>query len=199
MTNAEKNAVRICLVASSLDRVRRFLLERRRPVRWASAVLQTLMEGRRFIMSWDKWGQAAERGPAAIFLKAVGLGLMFVIILGVIGFNMNPFRQAGRIINKTIDADNVLYNYEYFKQQWRSVEAIDQKIASQQGGVLRFEDSAGPRSDWSRDDKIEHARLSSIVIGLEQQRADMVAQYNARAAMANRSIFLGNDCPQHIQ
>ena len=150
-------------------------------------------------MSWKSYEDAAERGPLPLFWKVLGPVVLIVVVVGVVGFALNPFRQAGRIIDKTIDADNVLYNYEWFKQQWRSVNAIDRKIEAQQSAVNRFESSAGPRTDWTRADKIEHARISSIVTGLEQQRADMVATYNARAAMANRQIFMGNDCPQYLE
>ena len=149
-------------------------------------------------MSWKSWDRAAEKGPVAIWWKVVGAMVVITVTLGVLWFVFNPFRQANRIIEKTIDADNVLYNYEYFKQQWRAVQAIDTKIDAQKKAVDAFEKSAGPRKDWKYGDREEHARLASIVTGLEQQRADMVAQYNARAAMANRKIFMGTDCPDHI-
>jgi hypothetical protein len=154
-------------------------------------------------MSWESWERAAEHGPYSIAWKVGCFAFVLIAVVSVVGgvaaFVANPFRQAGRVVEKTIDADNVIYNYEWFKRQWRDVGAIDTKIAAQQKAVSSFEDSAGPRTDWTRDDKIEHARLSSIVTGLEQQRADIVALYNARAAMVNRQIFMGRDCPEHIQ
>ena len=150
-------------------------------------------------MSWKKWESAAERGPWPLFVRLGVLCLAIVVVVGIAGFVLNPFRQAGRVIEKTIDADNVLYNYEWFKQQFRSVKAIDKKIASQNKAVSGLESQLGPRSEWAREDRIERDRLASIVTGLEQQRADMVATYNARAAMANRQIFMGDDCPDHLQ
>jgi hypothetical protein len=150
-------------------------------------------------MSWKTWNQAAEKGPVAIWWKVLGFVLLVTIVLGAVGVVFNPFRQGARILEKTMDADNVIYNYEYFKRQWRAIEAIDRKIEVQQKSIGSFEESAGQRKEWTRDDRIEHARLSSIVVGLEQQRADMVAEYNARAAMANRQIFMGGDCPDHVE
>lgn len=150
-------------------------------------------------MSWNKWESAAERGPWSLFTRLLVLFVAITVVVGIAGFVLNPFRQAGRIVDKTIDADNVLYNYEWFKQQFRSVGAIDKKIVAQEKAVSSIKSQLGLRSEWTRDDRIEHDRLASIVTGLEQQRADMVATYNARAAMANRQIFMGSDCPEHLQ
>lgn len=145
-------------------------------------------------MSWEKWDKRAEKGPGALFFPILGI----VIFLCVLGFVLNPFRQAGSIVNKTINADNVLYNYEWFKQQWRDVQAIDKKITIQTEAKKVFAEDAGHRKDWTFEDKTESSRLGSIITGLEMQKADMISKYNARANMANRQIFMGNDCPKQI-
>jgi len=149
-------------------------------------------------MSWESYDRAVEKGPMAIFWKILLLVIAISVIVGVINFVAIPLIQGKRIVEKTLDADNVIYNYEWFKRQFRAVNAIDKKIALQQEAVTNFEKSAGPRKEWTFEDKTEHARISSIVTGLGQQRADMVAEYNARANMANREIFMGKDCPAHI-
>ena len=149
--------------------------------------------------SWEKTGERVERGPFSAILCIGGLFMFIVLFIGVASFVGNPFAQAARVVNKTIDADNVIYNYEYFKKQWRAVDAIDRKIIVQREAVTQFKGDAGLRKEWGYEDKTECARISSIVTGLEQQRADMAADYNAKAAMANRSIFMGNDCPEEIR
>lgn len=154
-------------------------------------------------MFWKSWERTADKGPSAIAWRAGCFVLCALLVVSAVGsclhFVANPFVQGQRIIDKTIDADNVLYNYEWFKRQWRDVQAIDNKIVFQHQAVKQLEDAAGGRSSWTREDREEHARLASIATGLEQQRADMVALYNARASMANRQIFMGGDCPDHIQ
>lgn len=144
-------------------------------------------------MSWQSYQRAAERGPTSIFFKVLGAVLVFVITIGVVGFILNPFQQAGRIFNKTIDADNVIYNYEWFKRQHESIEAIDNKIRQQEVGLEEFKSELGDRENWDRIDKEEYARLNSVLIGLNQQREDMTAEYNARSRMVNRSIFKAGD------
>lgn len=144
-------------------------------------------------MSWNSWKRAAARGPMSVAWKVIGAALLLVIVIGVIGFGLNPFRQAGRVIDKTMDADNVIYNYEWFKQRHEDIEAVDSKIRGADVSVAAFAESAGPRTEWHREDREEHARLSSVALGLKQQRADLAAEYNARSRMTNRAIFKAGD------
>lgn len=131
----------------------------------------------------------------------------FLIILAVIGvllagllarLVLYPADQAVKVYEKTLDADNAIYNYEYFKQAYQDVRAMDVRIANAQAELDAFVNSAGPRDKWDRDDKTEHARLSANLTGTRNVRADLVATYNARARMANRSLFMGRDIPQSI-
>lgn len=144
-------------------------------------------------MSWDKWERAAEKGPGAIAWKIGLFTLVLLIVISVAGFVLNPFKQAGRIFNKTIDADNVIYNYEWFKQRHEDILATESKIDSAREAVEQFKSDAGPRDSWHREDRTEHSRLTTVVMGLEQRRADLAAEYNARSRMVNRSIFKTGD------
>ena len=79
----------------------------------------------------------------------------------------------------------MIYNYEYFRQQYQDVVAIDGKITTMAEGA------ASATGD-------EKTRLNSVVLGLKAKRQQMVADYNAKASMANRSIFLAG-LPNQIQ
>lgn len=123
---------------------------------------------------------------------AINVGLSTVLVLAVVGVGgtvvfglTNVLTQAGRVVSKTIDADNVIYNYEWFRQQYQDVLAMDGKIA------VQTEAAASADGD-------EKTRINSIVNGLKTKRAQMVADYNARGSMANRSIFIAG-LPQQIQ
>lgn len=144
-------------------------------------------------MSWGSWEKTAKKGPAGIVLRIAFAVVGISIVLGAVGFALNPFQQAGRIINKTIDADNVIANYEWFKQRHEDVSAIDAKITQADLAVINFAESAGDREKWHREDRVEHSRLSAVSLGLKQQRADLAAEYNAKSRMVNRSIFKAGD------
>lgn len=102
---------------------------------------------------------------------------------------------AYEITNKTLDADNVLQNYEWFKQQYEDYIAIDKKINNAEQATKLFEESAGDRKDWTFEDKTEHARLNTITTGLKQQKEDIISEYNARSKMQNRALFKSKDLP----
>lgn len=131
---------------------------------------------------------------SAIVIISIGAGAIWVIQTV-----FYPAEQAGRVMRKTLDADNVIYNYEWFKRQREDVAAMDQKLAAAEASKAGFEQSAGPRTSWKFDDRNEWNRLNAIELGLRNQRSDMVAEYNAKAKMANRNIFMSGDLPAELQ
>lgn len=151
----------------------------------------------------NDWEDRFERKPAGTTLRLLLVGFGIIVVLGVVGFFTgliaNPFVQTKRIIEKTIDADNVLYNYEWFKTQNQDVIAIDVKLAAAAKAKSDFETSAGARETWGFEDKQEWNRLNTIVLGLTGQRASMVSLYNARSEMANRDIFKSGDLPARLE
>jgi hypothetical protein len=151
-------------------------------------------------MNWDKFEKQVEAGPYSAMktigcVIVVGFGgiLSVIVLLNVLGFIGNPAKQASRVVNKTIDADNVIANYEWFKQRHEDIAAIDTKITDAAESVETFKADAGDRDTWHREDREEYSRLSAVHLGLKQQRADLAAEYNARSRMTNRSIFKTGD------
>lgn len=136
-------------------------------------------------------------------MKIVGIILGGIVLYFVLGYVLVAFGIIAlplfklqtkvntnyNIIQKTYNADNVIYNYEWFKNRYEAILAIDTKINNAEYSVTAFESSAGSRESWTFEDKTEHARLNSIVLGLKNQKEDLIAEYNARAKMENRNIF----------
>lgn len=103
------------------------------------------------------------------------------------------------VVDKTLTADNAIYNYEWFKRQYEAIQAIQKKITIAHDNVIAFEASAGARKNWTFEDKNEASRLASIEQGLRSQNEDMVAEYNARSKMANRNIFKDGLIPSTLE
>lgn len=140
-----------------------------------------------------------------VMLKFIGFFLLLSIVGTIIKVVFFPAHVANKavdtaykITDKVLDADNVLQNYEFFKQQYQDYLAIDKKIANAEQAVKTFEGSAGTRDKWTFEDKTEHARLSTIVTGLKQQKEDIISQYNAKSKMQNRSLFKTKDLPSEL-
>ncbi|HMP67351.1 MAG TPA: hypothetical protein PKA60_01205 [Candidatus Paceibacterota bacterium] len=151
---------------------------------------------------WDSIDRAAERGPVAFILKIFFLILVAFLVIGAVTWGLKvvlyPATQVTGVYEKTLDADNAIYNYEYFKQAYQDIGAMDKKIETAKTAIETFNQSAGARENWDFRDKEEASRLTTNLTGLQNVRNDMVATYNGRARMVNRSIFMGNDVPQSI-
>jgi hypothetical protein len=143
-------------------------------------------------------------------MKTILIILGIIIGISILGFLLKvvmlPFFTAGKIVdttyditNKTLDADNVIYNYEWFKQRYEDLEAIENKIIIAQEQVNQFKDDAGERNTWTFEDKNEYARLNSIHQGLMNHAEDLIAEYNARSKMANRNIFKDGLIPSTLE
>lgn len=143
------------------------------------------------------------------FCLLFGLPVLFFALWAAgaaIGIVSLPFHAATAgintahdVIDKTINADNAIYNYEWFKQQAQDIKANQQKALIADQAVISFEASAGDRSTWTFEDKTEDSRLRAVAQGLHANDANLVADYNARAGMANRSIFQDGLIPSVLE
>ena len=130
-----------------------------------------------------------------IFLPLIALSM----VLGAVGWGIKILSQPARIIEKTLDADNVLYNYEWFKSAYQDIGALTAQIVNAQSALEQFTINAPPRREWDYPTTTEYSRLNSILLGLKNQRLTQVATYNARSKMANRNIFKTGELPDHIE
>jgi hypothetical protein len=118
----------------------------------------------------------------------------------LLGHTVEKAREtAYGVVDKTLNTDNVIYNYEWFKKQYNVYLAVQKKVTQAQNAATKFEKSAGERDKWTFEDKNEYARLTSIVDGFTYQAEDIKAEYNAKSQMVNRSIFKTGDLPESIE
>jgi len=124
--------------------------------------------------------------------------LLLFIGISILFWGIKIISQPGKVVSKVLNADNIIYNYEWFKQTYQDVKAIDLKISNAAKAVNNFKKDAGIRANWSFEDKTEYSRLNAVLLGLQNQRADIVATYNARSKMASRSIFKTGELPNQL-
>lgn len=143
-----------------------------------------------------------ENRPGRSSFKAGLIGIAVLAGLSLVGGiafgGLNLLAQPGRVVQKTFDADNMIYNYEWFRTQYADIQSMDAKIAAVQQSIASFEASAGERSTWASSDRNRWDFLNSQLIGLQNQRTTMVATYNGRSSQANRSIFMAG-LPETVQ
>jgi hypothetical protein len=136
-------------------------------------------------------------------MKVIGILALFfggMLVLGVIGTALNiitiPWLKLNSqvqmerdIVQRTYNADNALYNYRWFKDRHEALKAAEVQISNAQKAEASFAAAAGPRSEWTFEDKNESARLASITLGLKNNYESMAAEYNSRAQQVDRAVF----------
>jgi len=146
-------------------------------------------------MSWEEAGKRINKGPGSTLR-------MFTIWAIVIGFALIAIAVVFKpfdVISTVTKTDKLLYNYEYFYNQSEAYKAINRKITAANKSVAQFKEDAGPRVNWTFEDKTEMSRLRSIADGLGYQCNDIVADYNANSQKLTRNIFKTNSTPYKLQ
>ena len=130
---------------------------------------------------------------------------LIMIVLGALGFLgkvlfFTPTTidksvdMAYEVVDKTLDGDKAIREYEWFKRQVESMKALEKKEVRAIKEVEDFVALMGGKSrdEWSRDDKKEYDRLNANKVAVQNMLDDALAEYNARSKMVNRAIFKDN-------
>jgi len=132
-----------------------------------------------------------------IVLVGVGFGIRMLF------FPVNTLQKEIEIAydaqDIVLDADNAIYNYEWFKQRYEDIEATKKKLNNARNAHSQFLSMLpSQRIEWGWEDKDEDGRLRAIVLGLQNHLEQLIADYNARAKMATRNIFENSVLPDYI-
>lgn len=129
-------------------------------------------------------------------IGAIGMGLRVLFFPATVAVNLiDTAYDANRQI---INADNAIYNYEWFKQKYQDIEATKRQHKSANANYDAYVLSLGDRNTWGFEDKGEVARLNSVQLGLQTNLESQIGDYNARASMATRNIFEDSVLPTYI-
>ena len=126
-------------------------------------------------------------------MKIVGyfiLALLGVASIGVVGSYIgtlaNVATAPAKVINKTVDADNIIQSYEWFFD----VNAAFNARLSQ---VRQYSDFFNEESDPS-----EKRKLRIEMSAMQQTCRELAEKYNANSEKMNKSIFKGWDLPDTL-
>jgi hypothetical protein len=136
-------------------------------------------------MSWKS--EKEDRSTWLKYAAWFGLFLVPVVVISLVfgGVFTSVVTAPGRVINKTLETDNIIHNYEWFHDTSRAFGARVNQIASHKRAMATV-------------DAADHAELNRYRIeieGMRQSCRDMAARYNANASKVNRSIFMGTSVP----
>lgn len=127
-------------------------------------------------------------GVVAVLMLGVSLYFYFVPSQGPAFLEQ---RQAGEdAVSDTLSWESAKEDYEFFRTQKEDIEATRKQLRNYQQQDRQFHNTYGnDSSEWARSTRIRHGRIHDRVVAAQNKHADQVAEYEARANMAHRSIF----------
>jgi hypothetical protein len=95
--------------------------------------------------------------------------------------------------NKTMTAENAIYNYEWFKEQEAYIRQNykNEEIAKEEYDLF-VSTLPKDREKWDRQDKDEESSLRNSYYALQKLTNKAIEDYNAKSSMVNRVIFKDN-------
>lgn len=132
-----------------------------------------------------------------IFIGVILLSIPLAIGIKTMFFRVNTVDKsidtAYGVVDKTLDADNAIYNYEWFIEQEAHIRTClkNEEIAKEEWELFKSE-LPEDRTTWDRDDKQEEASLRNSYYALEKLTNLAIEQYNAKSEMVSRNIFKDN-------
>lgn len=151
--------------------------------------------------SWEDYEDAADRGPVAIFFKAVWPLFLAVAILsilfGTLGVACGWCGEATKTAQSEYGPKALLEKYAWFKD---ASAQLDKKLADikvYESRIKKMEESykETPRSKWPREDREQHSVWMSEVAGAKASYNALAAEYNAGMAKFNWKFANQGDLP----
>jgi hypothetical protein len=125
----------------------------------------------------------------------VGLGWCGSTVLKPI---LYPVEQAGVVAERTLNADNVIYNYEWFHQHYMDWQTAGTNADAKERELNSALTTAGPTNTWNLATQREINQLRVELSGLRAHRVNIANEYNAHVAMANRNLFRSRSLPEQL-
>lgn len=103
--------------------------------------------------------------------------------LGVFG---TVATAPGRVVNKTLETDNIVSSYEWFYDVNAQFDARRGQIAGHTKLIA------------TEQDKQERSRLNIELAAMRQSCRDLATKYNANSEKANKSLFKSRGLPESL-
>lgn len=100
-------------------------------------------------------------------------------------------KEAGENIrDESIQGDDAVREYRWFRQQWHDIQAHKNRIDNIEQEHRRFHQLHGnDTDDWSRQAYDRHEDIHMRLTGTRNQLETYIAEYNARSDDATRALF----------
>lgn len=115
-----------------------------------------------------------------------GIFLIIAVIGGVTGTLSTIISTPGRVINKTLETNNVIQSYEWFYD-------TNAAYISRLNQLNQYKEFMA-----AEEDKFERRRVRIELAAMQQTCRDIATRYNANSEKMNKSIFKGWELPNTL-
>jgi hypothetical protein len=119
----------------------------------------------------------------------VGSYLLYLVLIPVHKID-NSIQTTHGVIDKVVNSDSALTNYEWFKQQEADIQRTETQYEEAKKAAQNLKNELPKdRLKWDDSDKAEYDRLQATATGLDIGLESMKKDYDARSAMASRNLY----------
>lgn len=113
----------------------------------------------------------------------VGGLLALPLAIGAYSTFTSVATAPSRVINKTLQTDNIIFNYERFFD-------VSANFTSRVAQIKQYKDFLATETEQS-----EKVRLRTEMAAMQQSCRELATKYNADSQKMNRSLFKDKDLP----
>jgi len=134
-------------------------------------------------------------GLAIIFsLGFISAGLGLITLPGHVA--SNSVQTAHDVVDKTINVNNALFNYEEFFNKYEGVKMEVINIKNTEKSIQTLKDTYGEdATKWPKDVRGDYSNLQQNIEGYKMMYQKIVQEYNADSQKLNRNLFKSKSLP----
>lgn len=130
--------------------------------------------------------------------KWFGIAVGAIIVLTVASTVLTPLFTAHDVVKKTLDADNVLTNYEMYKDLYNGAKQQVVNIHNAEESMKHIKDTYGEPTTWPKDVRAQYDNYNQTLEGLKMQYNRTVSDYNSNSTKLNRNLFKDKNLPSEL-
>jgi len=132
---------------------------------------------------------------AIIFsLGFISAGLGLITLPGHV--TSNSVQTAHDVVDKTINVNNALFNYEEFFNKYEGAKMQATNIKNTEKSMQTLKDTYGEDAmKWPKDVRNDYSNLQQNIEGYKMMYQKIVQEYNADSQKLNRNLFKSKSLP----
>jgi len=148
-------------------------------------------------MSWEKYENAARKGPGPIAWKFFWFAISMLIVVGLTLYAVSLWNEAAMVAKQEFGAKAALKKYEWFVDQANRIKEMDGNIGLYEQRVKsvreRYVAYGEDQAKWPPHAQIqyqtEYNRVKDDLLAIIAQRNHLVQEYNSASQKFNWAPF----------